>query len=64
MSRRPTVSQQDVFRAVKGVTDAGLPVGRIEIENGRIVIFPGMSPSGSDDLDRELAEFEAEHGDR
>jgi hypothetical protein len=67
MSRTATFKKTDVTRATRAVLDAGLDVARIEIEkDGRIVVVPGK-PDGqadalSDDLDRELAEFEAQHG--
>lgn len=53
--------QCDVTRAVKAVAKAGVPVARVEIApDGRIVIVTGTAATGqSDDLDRELAEFEA-----
>lgn len=51
----------DVTRAVKAVAKAGLSVARVEIApDGKIVIATGaetMLPT--DELDRELAEFEA-----
>ena len=68
MARAPsTFRQQDVTRAVKAVTAAGMHIARVEIDkSGKIVIVAGKSqeaaPSTQDDLDRELAEFEARHG--
>jgi hypothetical protein len=52
--------QCDVTRAVKAVAKAGVAVARVEIApNGKIVIETGAGGTGqSDDLDRELAEFE------
>jgi hypothetical protein len=53
--------QCDVTRAVKAVAKAGVVVARVEIApDGKIIIRSG--PDGtvqSDELDRELAEFEA-----
>jgi hypothetical protein len=42
MTRAPsTFRQQDVTRAVKAVTRAGVNIGRIEVaKDGRIVIIP------------------------
>jgi hypothetical protein len=69
MSRGPqSFKPGDVTKAVKAVVKAGLPVGRVEIAHGRIVVHVGgeLDKSGReappDDLDRELAEFEARHG--
>ena len=52
-------------RAVKGVTAAGQAVARVEIDpNGRIVIVTTeVRPAVQEDLDRELSEFEARHGE-
>jgi hypothetical protein len=65
MARAPsTFRQQDVTRAVKGVAAAGVPIGRVEIDrSGKIVIITVEVPAAArDDLDRELADFEARHG--
>lgn len=53
--------QCDVIRAVKAVAKAGVEVARVEIApDGRIVIATGTAVTAqSDDLDRELADFEA-----
>jgi hypothetical protein len=52
--------QCDVIRAIKAVTKVGATVTRIEIApDGRIVIGTGADAVQGDDLDRELAEFEA-----
>jgi hypothetical protein len=50
---RPT--QADVKRYAKGVKDAGIAIGRIEIEGGRIVIIPAdQEPSQMPALDQWL----------
>lgn len=66
--RRPCLfKERDVTRAAKAVLAAGLDIARVEIaKDGGIVVVPGK-PEGqvtalSDDLDRELAEFRAQHG--
>jgi len=66
MARAPVIFKQaDVTRAVKGVTAAGQAVARVEIDpNGRIVIVTTeVRPAVQEDLDRELSEFEARHGE-
>jgi len=67
MARAPSAfRQQDVTRAVKAVTAAGVHIARIEIDKaGKIVIITGGgTPAGvqDDDLDRELEEFQSRHG--
>jgi hypothetical protein len=67
MSRRPyTFRECDVRRAIRAAVSAGIEIGAVEIGAGgeiRIVVGkPGGQPSGTDELDRELAEFEGRHG--
>jgi hypothetical protein len=62
-----TFRQQDVIKALKAVTAAGVDIARIEIDKaGKIVIVTTNESQGGptvqDDLDRELAAFEARHG--
>ena len=68
MARTPsTFRQADVTRAVRAVVAAGVGIARVEIDkSGKIVIVP-VKPqqpaiARQDDLDQELAEFEARHG--
>ena len=71
MSRVPSTifRQQDLTKAIRGATKAGVDIARIEIaQDGRIVLVVGNSQEQTivtpqDDLDRELAEFEARHGE-
>jgi hypothetical protein len=69
MSRaRQTFKQGDVTKAVKAMVAAGLSVGRVEISpEGRIIVIAGRQDQGQNsgttaELDRELADFEARHG--
>ena len=70
MNRAPSIfRQQDLTKAIRGATKAGVDIARIEIaKDGRIVLVVGNSQDQTivtpqDDLDRELAEFEARHGE-
>ena len=53
-------------RALRGAAKAGMNVGRVEIaKDGRIIVVPSSLMSVTapqDELDRELAEFEARNG--
>jgi hypothetical protein len=67
MSRaKHAFKQSDVTKAVKAVMAVGVTVGRIEINtDGKIVVVAaGDQGQNSEtvELDRELAEFEARHG--
>lgn len=57
--------ERDVSRAIRGVVNAGISVGRVMVDrDGNIVVIasqPGDVIEASDDLDRELQEFEARH---
>jgi hypothetical protein len=65
MSRAPLpFRQRDLTRAIRAVTVAGVGIARVEIgPDGKIVVVTQQSlPTPQSDLDRELAEFEARHG--
>jgi ssDNA-binding replication factor A large subunit len=65
MARAPaTFRQGDVTRAIRAAVAASVDIARVEIaRDGRIVIVTGKAqPAVQDDLDRELEEFEARHG--
>jgi hypothetical protein len=66
MARTPsTFRQQDVTRAIRAARAAGVDIARVEIaRDGRIVMVTAevQCAAQDDDLDRELAEFEARHG--
>jgi hypothetical protein len=36
--------QGDVTKAIKGTVRAGLSVKRVEVENGKIIVFTGEAP--------------------
>jgi hypothetical protein len=67
MARGPcTFRKCDVTRAVEATLKAGLDIARVEVgREGKIVIVTTKAQGDAgphDDLDRELAEFEARHG--
>jgi hypothetical protein len=67
MSRqRPSFRQRDLTRAVKAVIAADVGIARVEIDGaGKIIIIAATAPAAEpqgDDLDQELREWEACHG--
>jgi hypothetical protein len=68
MPRAPCLFREsDMRRAIKAAVAAGLEIARVEIaKDGAIVVVPGkpegQATASSDDLDCELAQFEAQHG--
>jgi hypothetical protein len=63
MARPPsTFRQADVTRAIRGAAAAGVDIARmrVEIAKDKIVIITTPEPV-QDDLDRELAAFQARH---
>jgi hypothetical protein len=64
MARRPDrFRERDLTKAVRGVAAAGVDITRVEIEkDGKIVVITQNSINDPrNDLDRELADFEARH---
>ena len=58
---RCTFRRRDLQLAVETTRAAGLEIGRVEIDrDGKIVVVTSKPPV-EDDLDRELADFEAKH---
>jgi hypothetical protein len=64
MGRRTSFKQRDATRLARAAMAAGLVVHRMEMKDGRVIIVTGgeRSTLPTDELDRELAEFEARHG--
>jgi hypothetical protein len=64
MPRRASFKQRDATRLARAAIAAGLVVHRMETKDGRVIIVTNSERSTlpTDDLDRELAEFEARHG--
>ena len=61
---RSAIKQHDIARAVRGAVAAGIKVARVDIEpnSGKISIVPAGPPAKDSELDQELADFEARHG--
>lgn len=52
MANRPaTIRKADVERTVKGVIAGGLPISRIEIEGGKMVIYTGEAEAAQTPLE-------------
>jgi hypothetical protein len=47
MARRQVITQAAIARAVKGAQAAGLKVGRVEIEAGKIVVYSSAEVSAA-----------------
>jgi hypothetical protein len=64
MSRTPAIFRQsDITKAIRAARKAGVENVRVEIaKDGRIVIVTGGAQPVQDDLDRELEQFRARHG--
>ena len=61
---RPRSRPRGVKRIVQALTASGVGIARIEVDStGKITIIAATAPAaGQDDLDRELAEWEARRG--
>jgi len=58
-------TQAFVTRTLRGLVQAGIDINKVRIEiagDGRIILVPNSGPLALEDLDQELAEFEARHG--
>jgi hypothetical protein len=54
--------QSDVTRAIRATQKAGVALARVKIgRDGKIILVTGGEPA-PDDLDRELVDFQARHG--
>ena len=66
MSRVASFKQSDLTRALKAAKAAGLDVSgfKFDPKSGEIAVFAGARSNGAleNDLDRELREFEKNHG--
>ena len=63
MTRAPaTFRQSDITRAIRAARKAGVENVRVIAKDGRIVIVTGGAQPVQDDLDRELEQFRARHG--
>ena len=64
MTRAPaTFRQSDITKAIRAARKASVENVRVEIaKDGRIVIVTGGAQPVQDDLDRELEQFRARHG--
>jgi hypothetical protein len=69
MKRAPTFRQADIVRALKAAATAGLHVAGYKIDpQGKIEVVIGKPEAQSsnapvDELDRELQDWEARHGE-
>jgi hypothetical protein len=64
MTRRTSFSQRDAIRLARAAIAAGLAVYRMETKDGKVIVVTSgeRSTTAMDELDRELAAFEAQHG--
>lgn len=53
MSRRQSVTQAAIARALKGAQAAGIKIGRFEVEGGKVVIYSSndIRPEPATDFD-------------
>jgi hypothetical protein len=65
MNRRTSLfKQRDIARAVRGAKAAGINIGRVDVDpiTEKISIVPTGQAVNNSELDRELEEFDARHG--
>jgi hypothetical protein len=67
MSRgKSRITQAFVKQTLRGAAEAGIDINKVRVEiagDGKIVLVPSSALSAHDDLDQELAEFEARNGE-
>ncbi len=66
MSKGPsTFKQTDVSRLYKAAIAGGMPDPQIELDqkHKKIIVRSGAPAENGNDLDRELADFQARHGE-
>jgi hypothetical protein len=56
MTKPAAFRQADIERAVKGVTAGGLPIARVEVVDGKIVVIVGEPEKASMTKRRTLAD--------
>jgi hypothetical protein len=54
--------QSDITRAIKATLKAGVALARVEIGRDGKIILVTEAEGAPDDLDRELVNFQAQHG--
>jgi hypothetical protein len=54
--------QGDITRAIKATLKAGVALARVEIGRDGKIILVTEAEGAPDDLDRELVNFQAQHG--
>jgi hypothetical protein len=66
MSRRtPKTTQAFVKSMLRGAAEASIDINKVRVEiasDGKIILVPSSTIFAHDDLDQELAKFEARHG--
>jgi hypothetical protein len=54
-----TFKQGDVTKAVKGMVKAGMNVRRVEIENGKIIVFAGGTGADETKIETNINEWDS-----
>ena len=67
MPRVPSkITQALLKKVLRGAAQAGIDINKVRVEivgDGRIILMPNPAILSNDDLDQELAQFEARHGE-